>query len=57
MARGMGSFSSSRKGPLFEVEYAGECRECFQEIMPGWLAGYVHNELNCQECWDEAEDE
>lgn len=57
MALGLGGFSNKRKGPLVEAQYEGVCPSCGHEIMPGWLAGYVDGDFNCQECWEEVEDE
>lgn len=40
----------------FTAAYRGKCAECFTEIEPGDTAGYVDDEVCCEECV-EASDE
>ena len=41
-------------GATFTARYHGECQICDGAIFPGDTAGYVDDEIACEECLTEA---
>lgn len=40
----------------FTARYKSDCSECGEEIYPGDEAGYVDDEVCCEDCVDRSED-
>ena len=40
----------------FAARYDGRCRYCEGEFEAGDQIGYVDDEINCEGCWEDADD-